>query len=94
MSKRLMIVVWLVCLLSVWTALQASSASSKLTRLRAGGTVAISQVLQTAVEKGEIPGVVAAITNREQVITSTPLANKTSLTMCRCPRARSFGLRR
>src|SRR5262249_6615943 len=67
-SKRLPVVVWLICVLAALTTLHASSASAKLPTLRAGGAMGIDRVLQAAVEEGGIPGIVAAITNREQVL--------------------------
>ena len=68
MSKRLLMVVSVICLLSVFVSLQPSSASAKLPTLNASGAAAIHQMLWAAVDKGEIPGVVAAITNKDQIL--------------------------
>jgi methyl acetate hydrolase len=68
MSKRLLIVVLLIWLLPGLVALQTSSASAKLPTLNARGAAAIDRMLQAAVDKGEIPGVVAVITNKDQVL--------------------------
>src|SRR5215216_6796854 len=68
MSKRLLIVVALIWLLPVLVTLPTSSASARLPMLNARGAAAIDRMLQAAVDKGDIPGVVVAITNKEQVL--------------------------
>ena len=42
--------------------------SAGLPTLSASGAAAIDRVFQAAVDKGEIPGVVAAVTNKEQIL--------------------------
>jgi methyl acetate hydrolase len=42
--------------------------SAGLPTLNAGGAAAIDRMFQAAVDKGEIPGVVAAVTNRDQIV--------------------------
>src|SRR5215213_4265542 len=68
MSKRLLIVVILIWLFPVLVALQPSSASAKLPTLEAKGAAAIDRMLQAAIDKGDITGIVAAITNKDQVL--------------------------
>jgi methyl acetate hydrolase len=42
--------------------------SAGLPTLNAGGAAAIDRMFEAAVDKGEIPGVVAAVTNRDQIV--------------------------
>ncbi len=68
MSKRLLIVVVITLLLTVLVALHTSSGSAKLPTLNIRGAAAIDQMFHTAVGKKEIPGVVAAIANKNQIL--------------------------
>ena len=42
--------------------------SAGVPTLDAGGAAAIDRVFQAAIDKGEIPGVVAAVTNKDQIV--------------------------
>jgi methyl acetate hydrolase len=68
MSKRLLAVAPLLWFLLGSVTLQISSASAKLPALNARGAAAIDQMLQAAADKGDIPGLVVAVTNKEQVL--------------------------
>jgi methyl acetate hydrolase len=68
MSKRLLIVVLLILLLPALVTLHTSSGAHRLSTLNAKGAAAIDQMFQAAVSNKEIPGVVAAITNKNQVL--------------------------
>jgi CubicO group peptidase (beta-lactamase class C family) len=72
MSKRLLIVVALTCSLLAFAHPRPSSGHvagpAALPSLDAAGATAIDRMLQAAVDKGEIPGVVAAVTNKDQVV--------------------------
>jgi methyl acetate hydrolase len=68
MSKRLLIVVTLIGLLPASVVPQPSSAPAKLPTLNARGAAAIDRMLQAAIDKGDIAGVVAAITNKDQIL--------------------------
>ncbi len=68
MTKRLFIGVVLAGVLPVLLTLQTSSGAAKLPALNAKGIAAIDQLLQTAIERGELPGVVAVVTNKDQIL--------------------------
>ncbi len=68
MSKRWLMVVAIIWLLPMFFSTQSSSASTHLPTLNARGATAIDQMLQAAVDTGELPGVVAAITNKNQIL--------------------------
>lgn len=68
MSERFLIVASLIWLVGVLVAVQTSSASAKSPTLDVRGAAAIDRMFQAAIDKGEIPGVVAAITNKDEVL--------------------------
>jgi methyl acetate hydrolase len=68
MSKRFLIILSVIGLLSGFVSLQPSSASAKLPALDARGATAIQRMLRTTVDKGEIPGVVVAVTNKDRIL--------------------------
>jgi methyl acetate hydrolase len=55
-------------LLAIVLFLGYSARSAGLPTLDASGTAAINRMFQAAVDKGEIPGVVAAVTNKNQIL--------------------------
>ena len=55
-------------LLAILASLGYSALSAGLPTLSAGGAQAIDRMFQAAVDKGEIPGVVAAVTNKDQIL--------------------------
>jgi CubicO group peptidase (beta-lactamase class C family) len=55
---------WLAILLFLGSALR----SAGLPTLTVSGAAAIDRMFQAAVDKGEIPGVVAAVTNKDQIL--------------------------
>ncbi len=75
-------------LLAILLLVGFAARSAGFPTLNTGGTAAIDRMFQAAVDKGEIPGVVAAVTNKNQIVYLKALANKTSPRACRCPRTR------
>jgi methyl acetate hydrolase len=55
-------------LLPMFALLQASSGAMKLPTLDAKGAAALDRLLQTAIANKELPGVVAAVTNKDQIL--------------------------
>jgi CubicO group peptidase (beta-lactamase class C family) len=68
MSGRLLRVGLLIFFLLTFVQLKSASGTAKSPTLSAKGAAAIDEMLQSAIDKGEIPGVVAAITTKDQVI--------------------------
>ena len=55
-------------LLAILLLLGYTARSAGLPALNDGGAAAIDRMFQAAVDKGEIPGVVAAVTNKDQIL--------------------------
>jgi methyl acetate hydrolase len=55
-------------LLAILVALGCTARSAGLPTLTPSGAAAIDRMFQAAVDKGEIPGVVAAVTNKDQIV--------------------------
>jgi methyl acetate hydrolase len=68
MSGRLLIFGLGILLLLTIVNLKSTSGTAKSPTLSAKGAAAIDEMLQSAVDQREIPGVVAAITNKDQIL--------------------------
>ncbi len=68
MAKCLLLIVALALLLTMAVTLPTSSQSAGLPTLKAKGAEAIDQMFEAAVAKKELPGVVAAVVNKDQVL--------------------------
>lgn len=68
MSKHLLIVAIFSLLLPIAALLSTSSLSAGLPKLKAKGADAIDQMFEVAIAKQEIPGVVAAVVNKDQIL--------------------------
>src|SRR2546428_10151038 len=55
-------------LLAILVLLGYTAQSAGLPTLNASGAAAIDRMFQAAVDKGEIPGVVAAVTNKDRIL--------------------------
>ena len=55
-------------LLAILSLVGCTTRTAGLPALNSGGAAAIDLMFQAAVDKGEIPGVVAAVTNKDQIL--------------------------
>jgi len=68
MSHRLCMMAATLSLLSLLATLHTSAGPAKLAKLNINGAAAIDQMFQAAVDKKEIAGVVAAISNKNEIL--------------------------
>jgi len=72
----------------------AVRSAARLPTLGTGGAAAITRMFEAAVEKGDVPGVVAAVTNRDRILYLEAFGKRDVANGARCPGTRCSASRR